>query len=198
MSWELGTKKLTIRKLAIGMPDRCTFAPGPDHQLSSDEREDAAAVPAAAAGIERDAMFARVAALGLPPDDFAVFGSGPMLAHRMIRTIGDIDMVARGAAWAAAVRLSTAPPRRPRSGVGMAVELPDAGRGVEIYTEWPGESVDTLIDGSELVGGVRFVQLEAVLRYKLLRGRQKDLKHVELLSDALATISPTASANVHK
>ncbi len=44
-------------------------------------------------------LLTRVAGLELPAQDFAIFGSGPLLVRGVIDSANDIDIICRGAAW---------------------------------------------------------------------------------------------------
>jgi hypothetical protein len=122
--------------------------------------------------------------LGLPSRDFVVFGSGPLLAHRLINDVPDLDVLARGEAWRQAQRLAV--PERAPSGVGKVIRAPG---NIEIFDAWPlqGESwnVDRLIDDAEIIEGVRFVPLKTVLRWKEGAGRQKDEDDIAILRKCL-------------
>lgn len=125
------------------------------------------------------ARLTRLLALQLPPDDYAIFGSGPMLAHRLKTEVRDLDVIARGTAWAAAVRLC--PPVAAPSGSGLMVELD--GGAVQIFSAWtsPDWNVDRLIDEADVVGGIRFVPLVLVLAWKRQSGRPKDLADIKVI-----------------
>jgi hypothetical protein len=120
--------------------------------------------------------------LNLNPDDFAFIGSALLLARGWIEDSGDIDVVARGSAWTAAVEK------------GKATELPDNPRvhkvslfdgTVEILDEYIPEicSRDKMIDEAEIICGLRFVQLEIIIKVKQHLSRPKDLKHLEIISE---------------
>jgi len=112
--------------------------------------------------------------LALPAGDWAVHASAVMVAHGLLPEANDVDVVARGAAWARALTLG-----KPVSGVNdLAVRLPG---GVEIWSGWLGEEIDALIDGAELVAGLPCVTPAEVLRFKEGLRRPKDLPHIELL-----------------
>lgn len=125
------------------------------------------------------ARLTRLLALQLPPDDYAIFGSGPMLAHRLKIEVRDLDVIARGTAWAAAVRLC--PPVAAPSGSGLMVELD--GGALQIFSAWtsPDWNVDRLIDEADVVGGIRFVPLVLVLAWKRQSGRPKDLADIKAI-----------------
>jgi hypothetical protein len=118
--------------------------------------------------------------LGLPPEDFAVFGSGPMMAHG-IKEAHDLDVLARGAAWEKAARSAEI---LPGGFGGRKVAIGD----IEIFDAWaPGEwDVDELIDTAEVIDGIRFVTLENVLKWKKLAARPKDAGHIRLIEEHLA------------
>lgn len=120
--------------------------------------------------------------IGLPPEDYAVFGSGPMMAHGL-KESNDLDVIARGSAWALALAMGE--PRRSHYG---SPKADFAGGKIEVFNTWaPGEwDVDELIDGAEVIDGVRFVTLENVLKWKRLTGRPKDAEHIKLIENYLA------------
>ncbi len=125
------------------------------------------------ARLSQSALFAKLLSLDLPPDDFAVFGSGPMFIHGLREAVHDLDVVARGRAWQAVSDLAEVV--RPDSGVGRKVVLFDGD--IEVYDAWaPGEwDVAQLIESSEVCGGIRFVELRHVAAWKTKMGRPKDL-----------------------
>ena len=122
--------------------------------------------------------------IGLPDGDFAVFGSGPLLIRGIIAEAADLDVIARGAAWAHAARH------------GEMVDLPDHGvvvasffdGAVTIGNRWAiGDvSIDELIDTADTIDGLPFVALEHVRTYKLIADRRKDQEHLKLLDQWLA------------
>jgi hypothetical protein len=119
-------------------------------------------------------LIKQLLAIGLPPEDFVVFGSGPMLA-RGIKESRDLDVLARGAAWTKASAGGTSE----AAGGGRKAVIGD----IEIFNDWgPGEwHVDELIDGADVIEGIRFATLENVLKWKRLVGRPKDREHISLI-----------------
>ncbi|MDN0193703.1 hypothetical protein [Streptomyces sp. S.PNR 29] len=117
--------------------------------------------------------------LGLPSADYVVAGSGPLLAHGLRQDIGDLDIVARNAAWKIALSMgeATVPP----SGHGSMVVL--FGGHLEIFDRWlPGtRDADTLINSAELVDGIPFCPLSDVLEWKRKSSRLKDRQDAELI-----------------
>ncbi len=122
---------------------------------------------------------ARIEALGLGADDVLLLGSGPMLAHGLVDSIGDIDLVARGRAWERAASLGDV-----STGLHGDRIVRLAGD-VEVFSGWHGRSTEEVFDRAERVDGVLVGSLEEVLAFKLALGRPKDAAHVEILKAAL-------------
>ncbi|MFB7509743.1 hypothetical protein [Streptomyces broussonetiae] len=122
--------------------------------------------------------------LELPAADYVVAGSGPLLAHGLRSVVHDLDIVARGDAWKAALRLGT--PETPPSGSGCLVSLFDGD--IEVFDRWlPGSpGPDEMIEAAEWVQGIPFSPLRDVLTWKEGLGRQKDQQDVKLIRDYLA------------
>lgn len=125
-------------------------------------------------------LFDLLRSLALPAGDFAVFGSGPLLARGIIETAGDLDVICRGPAWDRAQQL------------GVMVELADGARiasafdgAITFGISWAyGDvDVDSLIDTADMIDGIPFVKLQHVIDFKRLAGRPKDLAHLRLLDD---------------
>lgn len=124
-------------------------------------------------------FLAIVRGLGLPVGDYAVFGSGPMLAHGLVERVGDIDILARGEAWERAKSMG-------KVEMGTHGPFVRLGGNVEIFGGWMGMDVDGIIDRDILIEGVPFARLEDVLAFKNALGRDKDLEHVRLIEKHLA------------
>ncbi|MFD5338509.1 hypothetical protein [Streptomyces hawaiiensis] len=125
----------------------------------------------------------RFLSLELDPDHCAVFGSGPMLAHGLKMSLGDLDIVARGPAWQKACKDGAL-------GVSTIGGDPVAafwGGRVEVFNVWFPQDVSTddLIDAADVVAGIRFVQLRHVLAYKRRLRRPKDVPDIAALEQAL-------------
>jgi hypothetical protein len=77
---------------------------------------------------------------------------------------------------------------------GWEVRLLESGRpylwnnDVELYKDWgPGEwNPVQIIRDAEIINGLPFVQLETVLAWKRICGREKDLRHIKIIEDYLA------------
>lgn len=125
-----------------------------------------------------DALFG----LALDTRDHAVFGSAPLYMKGLKASLRDLDVIARGAAWARALELSgrglLLPVEAAPSGRGRVVRHPSAP--IEVFDEWPtAVDLDELIDGAEVIDGVPFVRVGDVLREKARSGREKDRRDVE-------------------
>jgi len=127
--------------------------------------------------------FELLRALDLPSEDYAVFGSGPLLVRGIINSVRDIDIIARGAAWDKALASGELRPL-PEHGLSVAAFFDDA---VTVGTSWGIGDVDvnSLIDSAELFDGTPFVRLEHVIAYKEIAGRPKDHEHLRSVAEWL-------------
>lgn len=124
--------------------------------------------------MNRSEVHAALEKVALPAGEWVVHGSAVMVLRGLIAEAGDVDVIARGAAWDLALGLGE--PVMGRED--LCVSL---GPGVEVWSGWLGEDVDALIDGAEDVDGVPCVGLGEVLRFKLAMNRPKDQPHIALL-----------------
>ncbi len=121
----------------------------------------------------------RLRELHLPFDDHVGFGSVPLLAHGIVATVGDIDILARRRAWELARArgsVSTAPHHD------LVIELPGS---VEVFNGWMGLEVDAIIDSGSMVAGIWVADLRHVLAFKRLLGRPKDRPHIEAIERSI-------------
>ena len=121
--------------------------------------------------------------LELDRRDFVIFGSGPLLAHGLRRSIRDVDVVARGAAWHRVSRCGF-PAVGAISGAPMALFW---GGRIQFSPEWISKEWDTddLIERAEMIQDLPFAQLADVLSYKQTLDRLKDRPDIEVLLDLL-------------
>lgn len=119
----------------------------------------------------------RLLELDLPAGDWALFGSGPLLLRGWIETTGDLDVITRGAAWAAAVAAGTV------SVLPDGNEIVDLGAGVTAGRSWMyGDvDIDELIDTAEPIAGIPCVGLAHVITYKRAANRPKDRAHLDVI-----------------
>ena len=138
------------------------------------------------AGTRQGRLFEKLGALLLPMSDYAVFGSGPLVAHGLLEEARDVDVVARGAAWERATELG--PVLAAAEGDPPVVRLESGA--IEIFGGWLGWDIDAIIESAELVDGLPFARLEDVLAFKRAHGRPKDLEHARLLEAYLRDETP--------
>jgi hypothetical protein len=117
--------------------------------------------------------------LGLPGDDYAVFGSGPLIVRGIIEATNDLDVVSRGAAWKKACELGEMVTLEEHD-VDVVSVLDGA---ITIGTSWAygNVDIDELIDTADIIDGLPFARIEHVAKYKKIAGRSKDLEHLRLL-----------------
>jgi hypothetical protein len=133
--------------------------------------------------ILKNPLIRRLIALDLDRDDFVIFGSAPLLAHGLRRSIRDLDVVARGAAWRRASELGV-PAIGTVSG-DPVVSL--CGGCIQVSQEWVPKTwtADVLIERAEIIQGLRFARLADVLAYKQMLMRPKDIADIQALSQML-------------
>lgn len=113
--------------------------------------------------------------LKLPPDQYAVFGSGP-LAIRGLRENEDIDVLVKPELWE-----ELAKKHKPLKECLIVIG------NIDILKHWKPwlTDVNKLIDAADIIDGIRFVKLEHVLEWKKKRGKEKDKKDIELIEEYL-------------
>ncbi|MGW1804568.1 hypothetical protein [Streptomyces sp. NPDC002078] len=132
-------------------------------------------------------LIEKLRSLQLPLSDFVVAGSGPLLAYGLREDVGDLDVVARGAAWKLVLDLED--PVLAPSGYGQMVLLFDGA--IEVFDRWlpDGKSRDELIADAVFVEGIPFCSLHDVLDWKVRSDRHKDRLDIELIRDHLRSQS---------
>ena len=130
-------------------------------------------------------LFKQLDSLNLPKADYAITGSGPLYAHGLIPALeNDLDIVARNSAWEKAVKYNT-----PITGkLGDLIVNLFNGR-IQIFNEWSyvNETVNEIINNSELYNGYPFATLDHVLAFKKKLKREKDILHIKLIEEYMAT-----------
>lgn len=124
-------------------------------------------------------LFDKLRSLRLPENDYAVFGSGPLIVRGIVPPSNDLDVICRASAWKKVKEIGS-------------LQFDDDYH-LEIVTlfeeqvtfgnKWAiGDfEIEKLIDDAELIDGLPFVRLEHVIEYKLVRASEKDLQHIEAL-----------------
>jgi len=125
-------------------------------------------------------MFKELISLNLPPEDYAIFGSGPLEERHIREVTHDLDIIARGKAWEKVKKLGQT--QIPPSENGEMVILFDGD--IEIYNKWISDSwdIDMLINTAEIYEGVRVVTTDQVEIYKKTLHRGKDIKDLFLMT----------------
>lgn len=123
-------------------------------------------------------LLQRLRHLELPKGEHALFGSGPLLARGWIDDVGDLDVLARGAAWDRAQVLGELVHLEE-----YAIDVVHIDEHITVGTRWAiGDfQVDELIDTAEPIAGIPCVRLEHVISYKQIAGRPKDRMHLEVI-----------------
>jgi hypothetical protein len=116
--------------------------------------------------------------LELPANDYVLFGSLPLLAHGLIESVNDIDILARASAWEHAQTLAKA--KLAPMGE-WRVSLGD----IEIYNAWLGMDVDAIINRAVFVNGLPYAALRDVLEFKQQLNRPKDAEHLRRIRNYL-------------
>ena len=121
-------------------------------------------------------LFDQVRRLELPPNGYAIFGSGPLAIRDIIPECNDLDILCGPETWEMVSHLG-ATEILPAYGV-TVVSLYDGS--ITFGTEWGiGDfNVGELIRTAEMIDSLPFVRLEHVIRYKRLRSSAKDLQHL--------------------
>lgn len=137
------------------------------------------------ASLRRNRLIRQVLDLGMPPGDFALAGSAPLYAHGLRSRLRDVDVVARGAAWKIAQTFGK--PVEAPSGIGHVVRIGDGE--IEIFDRWvaPKWPIGKLIDGAEVIDGIRVVSLRDSLAWKRYLNREKDAADIRLLERYFST-----------
>ena len=114
--------------------------------------------------------------LKLPADRFAVFGNGP-LSVRGLKEANDLHIIVKKDIWDMLDRKFMA--RNNYGGIILG--------GVEVVKDmlpWF-DNLDALIDSADIIGGIRYVKLEHVLKWKKDMKRDRDRKDIMLIEEFL-------------
>jgi hypothetical protein len=135
-----------------------------------------------------DSLLEKLRRLRLDPDHFVIFGSAPLLVHGLRTDVHDLDVLARGSAWE---RVEASGKQTFGRVTGDPLHGFYGGR-IQFSQHWISGDYDTdaLIEGAEVVDGLRFARLEEVLSYKVKLGRRKDLRDIEAIERHLALQAP--------
>ena len=129
-------------------------------------------------------LFKKVKELNLPIGRYALFGSAPMAA-RGLKEADDIDIIASEDLWN-----EFSQKEEWCKGMSNCGSEYLANGQIEFYKNWrPGDwDTDELIKTAEIIGGLPFVSLENVVKWKKVYGREKDLRDIEIIEEFLRII----------
>ncbi|MGH3375329.1 MAG: hypothetical protein ACRDP6_11365, partial [Actinoallomurus sp.] len=134
--------------------------------------------------IDRTRLLDAVRSLDLPADQYAVFGSGPLVV-RGLRDGADIDLVVTHALYAR-LRDTQEWVVRPRDDGGETLARDDFDVMERLeFPRYVGD-VPAMIAGAERIDGVPFVALPELRRFKAALNRPKDHVDLDLIDSALA------------
>ncbi len=120
---------------------------------------------------------------GVDLDKCAVFGSGPICV-RGLRDFKDVDLIVTKDVFE---KFKTRGKEFTTNSGNEGLLFDVDGIEVEMFYEWaPGEwNATELINDADVMDGVRFVQLDKVLEWKKIMGREKDLADIEIINKYL-------------
>ncbi len=127
-------------------------------------------------GYRPEVLFERLRSLRLAPGEYAVFGSGPIAVRKLLAEVNDLDVIVRGDTWQRVKDLGTIVLKDDD-------ETVDLGNGLTFGRSWGYGAcdIDELIDEAEVIEGLAFARLAAVIDFKRIAGRPKDIEHLRLL-----------------
>jgi len=113
--------------------------------------------------------------LNLPSDQFAIFGSGP-LAVRNIRDVDDLDVIVKPDLWKELCK-------KHENENNKVIHI---GR-IDLFRQWIPwfDDIIPVIDSADIIDGIRYVNLEYLLKWKKAMNREKDQKDIKLINEFL-------------
>lgn len=120
----------------------------------------------------------------LPPDQFAIFGSGPAGVRGLLsRKISDLDLIVTKALWE---RLSSRYPTKRGEWGNRKIDLAEK---IEIWEGLPSFyrdiEVEKMIKEADVIEGIRYVKLKTVLNFKKSLNRPKDQQDIKAIENYL-------------
>jgi hypothetical protein len=124
-------------------------------------------------------LFDRLRALGLTPGEHAVFGSGPIAVRGLIDSVRDLDVIVLGQTWQQVKDLGEVVMQGDD-------ETVDMGNGLTFGRSWRygAFDIEKLIDDAEIIDGLPFVRLDAVIEFKKIADRPNDREHLRVLRES--------------
>jgi hypothetical protein len=122
------------------------------------------------------------------PADFVLAGSARLLRDAVIEHASDLDVVARGATFANALTLAHLPEH---DGLTIGENTGDKiaqlfGGRINVSARWLDReaSIDDLIEGAEVLDGLRYFRIDDVIAYKTMLDRPKDRADLAALAES--------------
>lgn len=128
-------------------------------------------------------LLVRLRELDLPVEDYAIFGSGPLLVRGWIDDVGDLDLIAREPALSLALAQGELLYLAEHDVEVVSID----NAAITMGTSWAyGDfNIDTLIDTADIIDGFPCVLLEHVVEFKRVAARPKDLAHLAVIEARL-------------
>lgn len=127
------------------------------------------------------ALFQQVRDLNLALGTYALFGSAP-LGIRNLRECNDVDVIVTDDVWNEYKQKEGWTEKQAPHG-----DISLCHGDIELWKGWyPGEwNIAELIKTAEMIDGLPFVTLENVVKWKKLKGREKDMSDLQLIDEFL-------------
>lgn len=140
--------------------------------------------------MKHNKTFLLLRSLPLELGEYAIFGSGIMFALgiRPLSDLHDLDIVVSKSGWEKVKTLGK-PFYEP---VWKCNWLKLFDEQIELSDGWgPGEwNIDELISTATVIEGFSFVNIDNVVKWKKVMGREKDMKHIQLIEEYLRHVRP--------
>lgn len=122
--------------------------------------------------------------LNLPNDDFAIFGSAPLVIRNIKETNKDLDIIVKKSLWNELIKkypvtIQVVENKQYEFIIIGNIELSYTLIGVN------GINPKTIVDKADIISGYRFVKLEDVKFCKLCWNRDKDINDIKLIDQYL-------------
>jgi hypothetical protein len=135
-------------------------------------------------------IFATLEALALPASDYVVVG-GAAMCVRGLRDTDDIDLVVTAELFGSLLQAGWCAKVRPNGKPGLRSGNVEAY--LDVNTATVQKSTSWLLEHSEPIRGVRFVDLETLQSWKRSYGRDRDLRDVAIIGSLRTSDPPQAS-----
>lgn len=117
--------------------------------------------------------------LNLSSGEYAIFGSGTLLALEIIEDIKDLDIVVTKLEYN---RLALLLPEKKQGHLIYSAK----NYKIEIFDSWMGLDIQRLINSAIIVNDMAFANLTYVLLFKQVLNRKKDIDHINKIRNYLS------------